>query len=1206
MSTINVFLGGSGKYVAEELKGLRTHYELPLPEFIAFDLSREDTHTGAFALGHDLLAPDEQFAVTATNVVAPAWESLGAGTGLDPQTQLPGPTTRPEAAIMSRTAREMRSMGPPAEGLWGLRAAGLLAFAAFMDPASTGPEAEAARRFKTRVQDALRTAGRDGQRITVNIVASTAGGTGAGFFLPFTLWLADHSDVTSIETNLVLITSSAFDNEPLDVGVNQREMRSKGRTGTFAIIRELELLYEADLRTAFPFRRFPIPTGNATDDLRYRLGSRPFHRVYWMGRRARDGEARKADVYRETEPLVRILSNTDAVNDLDGQSGTFPQRLLPSVVTIDYPRLARARRLSSRLATAALRRLTEGEERPKLGRRFFAYAGDDAKPFGKFLQANEDRAFARDKGGQTTIGERAMNSFIEPFTRVPDYRLDYAGIETGTKRTRAGYATPDDADWEAYCASLATELKQRWTQHEERIDQFVRQQMRAEADRFRNFVTGMATEYLNPDDAARGPYPLSALRTQAKELKDDLALVETFFGHGRGVQGRISGGITDKPKYLAMEGISQLIARQESALQRPAPPRAPGGLTPGRWALLLFVTLFFAFWTSFFAFAFAGDQGLLWGAVIGALVTAALMHRRLRRPSVASLAKRREREERQLFGLYRDRVFAHTSQALLRAINEIFVPRAKEVVETLDSRAAELGEVYEELLDHAQARASEVHTRPRHSVAEIGRDLSEPEIHAPEFLEALTCRVRVQPQTSDDGRLRDLRFRIGTADGSPATGRVREMAADIRERRRHAQGEQLGAASRGGLDLTAIDAAIDSAATTALALHLPQDFEDALRKEAGDGYLAALDEHLAALVHLTPGGTPLQGQDRRRPAVDCSETDATVKRLYVPSVEVQGYVVRCVSDGDGGELAPTVREELLEYMGPDQRPLIVQELGASIALLSLWVPDVGRYPWSPTSIMDTHEGQRAHDTYYGVASGAQAPGFIDASERNFHILPEISAAAAIETSEVPYTPLRPCVTARLLGSHPHEEGPTILELFYLLRVHEVIQEQFGTGPVNRRNDWEIRWDGGSIALIEQPALVGASGASSGFGPGQRVVNAFDAFQEFMLLEGPLATGLIKEEHRVVEFSGETQLPTDQWSKVAGPDLANLQRAFVARWWEVESRDTADREFEAMLALLRKDLDVMDQAPAAKDWQRAVESVLRSGNEQRRALATAAR
>ena len=91
-----------------------------------------------------------------------------------------------------------------------------------------------------------------------------------------------------------------------------------------------------------PGSTIPIATGNATNDLRYRLGSRPFHRVYWMGRRSRDGEARKADVYREADPLVRILSNEAAVNDLDGMSGAFPQRLLPSVVTVDYPRLAPA------------------------------------------------------------------------------------------------------------------------------------------------------------------------------------------------------------------------------------------------------------------------------------------------------------------------------------------------------------------------------------------------------------------------------------------------------------------------------------------------------------------------------------------------------------------------------------------------------------------------------------------------------------------------------------------------------------------------------------------------------------------------------------------------------------------------------------------------------------------------------------------------
>ena len=1205
MGIVNVFLGGSGKYVAEEIKGLRDHYELPLPDFIAFDLSREDMHTGAFALGHDLLAPDAQFAETATEVVAPMWERLDAGAGLDPESQRPGPTTRPEAAVMSRTAQEMRNMGPPAEGLWGLRAAGLLAFAAFMDPRVTGPEAEAARRFKDEVRSALLAAGKDGERITVNIVASTAGGTGAGFFLPFTLWLADHPDVTSIETNLILITSSAFDKEPLDAGVNQREMQSKGRTGTFAIIRELELLYDADAQTTFPRRRFPIATGNHLDDLRYRLGSRPFRRVYWMGRRARDGEARKAAVYLETEPLVRILSNRDAVNDLDGLTGTFTQRLLPSVVTVDYPRLARARRLSSRLAEAALRRLIEGEERPALGRRFFQYPGDNAGPFGRFLQSNEDRALAKDKGGETNIDARGMDDLVKPFTIVPDYRLDYAGIDTGPKRSRAGYAAPNEADWQAYCASLTTELKQRWTQHEERIDQHVRQQMRAEADRFGNFVTVMAAEYLNPEDAARGPYPLGALRTQVQELKDDLAIVKTFFGHQRGVQGRLPSGNASQPKYQSMAGISQRIAEQESAMQRPPEPRTRGGLTTSSWLALLLAAIAVGVGTFFLVGLFPGDPWRLWVAAIAASLAAALlMNWRLRRSPSSSLAELRRQEEQRLFRLYEDRVFAHTGQALLHEVSESFVPRAQEAVDALTARVAELGEVYGELLAHAQTRAGEDHTQPLHSVAQVGRDLADPDVHTPEYVDALTSRVRIEPQAPDDARIRDLRFKIETDSDHPATGRVREMADDIRERRRHAQGEQLGAASRGGLDLSDIDGAIDSAATTALARHLPRSFEEALNREAGDSALATLDGHLASLVHKTPSGTPLLGQDRRRPSVDCdTETDATVKRLYVPSVEVQGLVVRCVSEGEGGELARPVREELREYMEPRGQPLVVPELGSSIALLSLWTPQVGDFLWSPNSIMGTPEGQRAHDTYYGVATGAQAPGFIHASDRNFQILPEISAAAAIEASGNPIRPLLSCVTARLLGSHPHEDGPTILEIFYLLRVDGVIREQLGEGPSSRRSNWEIDWDGSSIPLIEQPTLAGAAEQSDGFGVGQRVVNTFDAFQEFMLLDGQVKTGLIREDFKVVEFASETRLSIDAWGRIDDAELAGLQRAFVERWWNVENRDTADAELEEMLAVLARDVALMDQAPAAVDWERAVEYVLRMGHGKRRGLAS---
>ena len=178
----------------------------------------------------------------------------------------------------------------------------------------------------------------------------------------------------------------------------------------------------------------------------------------------------------------------------------------------------------------------------------------------------------------------------------------------------------------------------------------------------------------------------------------------------------------------------------------------------------------------------------------------------------------------------------------------------------MEARTAADWTVRPRLLANAQARAGEVHTQPLHSVAEVGRDLSDPEIQTPEFLGVLASRVSIDPQASEDSLIRDLSFSIAEGDGQAATGLVRLMASDIRERRRQANGEQLGAASAGGLDLSAIDAAVDSAATTALARHLPRTLDEALRREASDAALATLDRHLAALVHKTPSGTPLTGR----------------------------------------------------------------------------------------------------------------------------------------------------------------------------------------------------------------------------------------------------------------------------------------------------------------------------------------------------------
>lgn len=1038
----------------------------------------------------------------------------------------------------------------------------------------------------------------------MNIVASTAGGTGAGVFLPLALYIKGLPVAGQLEINLVLVTSSAFDNEPLDRGFNRREMQTKGRTGTFAIIRELELLERADSKTAFPNRRFPISTlDNYEGRLTYRLGSRPFHRVYWMGRRSVDLAANKLDVYRESDLLLRILSNAEAADDLDGMLGMFPQRLLPSVVSVDYPRLARARRLSSGLAEAAVQQLIEGEIGPASGRRFFEYPRDEPGAFGKFLRDNQNRAFAVSTRGDTNTNARVLDELVQPYTDVSPDRLDYAGIPHGTARARGGYASAED-DWRAYCASLSDDLKQRWRQHEERIDQRTRERIREEGIRFRKLVVRIAGEHLHPDNAGRGPYPLQALRTQCVELRNDLDMVRTFFEHRGGLQGRLPEGASHQPKYASAERIHQLISAAEAAMLRPEEPPQPGGLPLGRWLLLLLAAAAAGTITWFVGLGFPALLPLWLVAAVVALATAVLSYALLRRRGAVSLPELRQREERGLLRLYEDRVFAQTAHALRRTVVEDFIPSAADALGALDRRIDDLEEVYAELRRNAHARASEVYEVPLHSVEQVGDDVSAPPVQPQDVLDPLKARIAIAPHASDDHLLHDLQFTITTGDSVPPTnGWVGEMADAIRERQQ-AQSEQLGAASRGALDLASIDAHIDSAATTSLASRLPRTFEEALRRQAGDGHLAALDRHLAALVHRTPSGASLHGHDRRRSSVDCDNSDPTVRRLYVPSVEVQALVVKCMQ-GEGGSLVKSVREELQGYMGADGRPLVVPELGASLALLSVWVPEAGAVPWSPTSIMATREGRRAHDAYFGLAPEAGLPGFISQRARNFQILPELAAAAAIELSQAPAVPLRPCVVSRLLGSHPEAKGPALLELFYLLRADGAIQQQISGDAISPRDQWEIGGAGPAIPLIDQAVLAGAVPETSEFGTGRRIVNVFDAFHEFMLYDGAPTGGMIGLSGKFLNPDDAT-VPWTRWAALDNADLARRQRATIERWWQVESRAAADRDLGAMLELLDQDVAAMDGAEAAEDWRRAVDHVLRRGCQKRCALADAIR
>lgn len=162
-----------------------------------------------------------------------------------------------------------------------MRGSGLLAFASFRDSRAPGGAANLWTNFENRLSQALKHAAAGGDTVWVNLVASTAGGTGAGMFLPVAWWLRQFAGTVigghTLNISLVAFWWTTFQNENIK-GKERTELLTKGKSGSFAILRELCLLdYEGDLRdsTALPERSFPDWRFQSGPFLRYRLSGPP-------------------------------------------------------------------------------------------------------------------------------------------------------------------------------------------------------------------------------------------------------------------------------------------------------------------------------------------------------------------------------------------------------------------------------------------------------------------------------------------------------------------------------------------------------------------------------------------------------------------------------------------------------------------------------------------------------------------------------------------------------------------------------------------------------------------------------------------------------------------------------------------------------------------------------------------------------------------
>ena len=231
MGAVNIFLGGTGKAVAEDIQDSRQFYDLDrhISEPVSFDLDARVRD----GVGLNLIVADEA-ATSGVRDLATAWTTRDPGSGVAPAADgaTPGPQRTPEQSLLVSVGRSISANPDPAAGLYALRAHGLAVFSMLFDEAKMVAGAGTGNALRERISATVRAATIDGEAPRINLVTSTAGGTGAGTVIPLALWLREQ--YPQCDLNLVAITASAFANV-LKGNPTNVDRAAKGRSGTFAM-----------------------------------------------------------------------------------------------------------------------------------------------------------------------------------------------------------------------------------------------------------------------------------------------------------------------------------------------------------------------------------------------------------------------------------------------------------------------------------------------------------------------------------------------------------------------------------------------------------------------------------------------------------------------------------------------------------------------------------------------------------------------------------------------------------------------------------------------------------------------------------------------------------------------------------------------------------------------------------------------------------
>ena len=1160
MGAVNIFLGGTGKAVAEDIQDSRDFY----PEFreaisdpIAFDLDV----TVRDGVGLDIIAPGD-LATSGVKQLATQWSTQdpGPGVGPEPNGGPPGPRLAAERSLLVNVGRGISANPEPGAGLYALRAHGLAVFSLLFDESRQIAGAGAGTELRNRIASAVENQTFGGRPPRINLVTSTAGGTGAGTVIPLALWL--RKEYRDSPLNLIAVTASAF-TKVLSGNPTMRDRAAKGRSGTYAMLRELAFLSEqTDDQAQFSTRSLPVTDGG----LEYRPGQQIFRRVYWFGGR-RGGNPE--DAFEEAGALLRLLSHDDSADRLDGQTGSDPMRSVGAITAIEYPKLRYQRRMISAVLQMAYRDLRESprdyEGATQEETTLLAYAANEPGGLGGWFHDHRHDAFA--PGTAMDVDRSAADDLARRIRTPAQASGGYERVQRGTQvevGVEGDIYGAGEVDWRKYVGRVKDGLDHEADRRQRGLQRAIREMRREEEQAFGRWLKQELEQRLGSEgsDATGGVLQLLAgLDANASELQERVGR-DGFFG-----------------SELTLDRSDARI--REATDKFDNPPRAaaePSGLD--RWmplglgAVALFAVLAIARAIPGRSLAGVGTEWIAWGLAFAAMFVTYRGARSWRmKGKAASIETQRQRAEARLFEAYEERDRVRALQWMHQELrgHDGALPFFGELRQQIDSARTAVGDLeaaYKELEALATYDVSQAGESPPHVAAEVGDCVPHDPDLAGSIAGKMRERLRIEAQASPKPRVLELTLRLvpGEAAGdvfAPVVGAVGPILQALRDTEQAGLEDAKRIANRWR-------ESVWNLINVELGQRLPDDFSAALA-ECADGDAGKASSTLAS---------KLLGLDLPRgPSVELQAAAAApaVRGVFVGGTAIGAEFNLALR---APEMAPNLAA--LQSYG---EPQIVPALGQQIVFLDLWV-DPGVHDWAPGVIGSATEARAAMKTYYGAEVGV--PPGATARETCFTVLPELLAATKVELLDGDVQPLAPAVVARMLGSDLDTQGPTYAELFYLLRARRRLSSSVeGAGPAAREVT-TIAGDGGGPLRLANWQPGGLSDHI--FGNGRMTIVAFDAFCEFMRFDGtPGIAGAASADG--LAFPGATIFAAD-WQRERDR-VATLQAAIVHEWYEGD----IEADCAAMIALLEQDLERMPDGEARSSWERAMRRLL-AGVERR--------